>query len=197
MPPDDPDDPIDYEAVDAQITDGARAFRQLLDHAANDWTHWEITIRGLRALRTLAFAKGSTNDMHSQAYRDAMRALLQQQRSAVYNQIDKQTRSDCYKLMDCLEQISIWYSTLPASNKLRWKHPSSIAKHCPKNLMMGPRPNQKKKGAKKPIVDAEIERLRVLLQEAIKLLIKHEPTHAQRLLGQVMPADPDDSLDGI
>jgi hypothetical protein len=198
----DPDDPLDMTNVNAEIADGIKAYRELLDHAADDWTHWEITIRGLRALRTLAFTKSGSNNMHSQAYRDAMNDLLQTRKYAIYDQIDRQTRSDCYKLMDALDEIGEWYAGLSSTNKLNWKHPSSIAKHAPEQLLSGGmghnKPKRKKKiVAKKPAVNAEIERLRQLLHEAIGSLVRYEPDNAKRLLTQVMPGQPTDELDDL
>lgn len=125
----DTDDVLDLDVVNADIATGARAYRQLLNHKANGWIHWEATIRGLRGLRSLAFAEAHTTDMHSQAYQDAIGRLLMLRKRVVYTWIDNQTRSDCYKLMDGLEKISAWHTTLSITDKLKWKHPSSIAKY--------------------------------------------------------------------
>src|SRR5262245_22358288 len=103
---------LDMESIKDDITAGAKAFGKLLDHASDDWTHWSITIRGLRALRNLAFAQSKTSDIKSWHYRQAIGALLSQRKYAIYDRIDKQTRSVCYKLMDALEEINTWYSTL-------------------------------------------------------------------------------------
>ena len=135
--------------------------------------------------------------MKSQAYRDAMSALLTLRKYSIYDQIDKQTRSDCYRLMDRLEDIDLWYANLPTQDKLRWRHPTTIAKHCPKHLLSGGmRGHNKPKGEKKPPVTYETERLKALLIQVIKRLVKYEP-EARDLLDQVNPADPDDDIGDI
>jgi hypothetical protein len=191
----DADEVIDKAALEADIVAGARAFTKLLNHAADDWTSWSITIIGLRGLRDLARAKAHTADIHSYAYRQAMSHLLQLRKYSVYDQIDKPTRSACYKLMDSLEEINVWYAGQLPADKLRWKHPQSIVKHAPRNLVEGGKGHNKPKpkGQKKPAGWAEIERLKALLIQVIQRLIKHEPD-AAALLDQVNPRDPDDGI---
>jgi hypothetical protein len=75
------------------------------------------------ATRTLTISSGH--------YRAELGVLLQQRKNSVYDQINKQTRSSMYKLMDRIEDIQEWYITLEANDQLRWKHPDSIVKHCP------------------------------------------------------------------
>lgn len=202
MPTDDTDDTenpvLDRAAIDRDIAAGAKAFGELLHRASVDWTHWSATILGLRGLRTLAFDRAGTTNMQSQAYRDAMGSLLTLRKHSIYNQLDKPTRSDCYRLMDRLEELDVWYGGLDRTDKLKWKHPTTIAKHCPKEYLSGGmrRHNQPKIGKKKPMVSFETERLKALLIQVIKRLAKYEPA-ALDLLDQIHPADPDDPLDDI
>jgi hypothetical protein len=192
---------LDVKQIEADITLGARAYQRLLNHAADDWNSWAAVILGLRGLRDLAFAKVGTSDTKSWHYRQALAGLMQLKKYSIYDQIGKQTRSTCYKLMDHIDELNIWYAGLPADDKMRWKHPDSVAKHAPKHLVGGgaggnqPKPKAKKK----PAVSAETERLRAILVQVIKRLAKHEPD-ALALLDQVMPAsgaDFDDPLDDI
>jgi hypothetical protein len=163
---------IDKAALEEQITAGARAFSKLLNNAAEDWTSWEITIKGLRALRYLAFAKAHTSDIMSNAYRQEISGLLRQREYSIYDQIDRPTRSACYKLMDRLEEVSVWYATLPPADKMRRKHPQSIMKYAPSHLVQGGKGHNKpKRGPKKPASSAEVERLGALLLRVIKELI--------------------------
>jgi hypothetical protein len=192
-----PENALDMASIDADIVAGARAFTKLLTHARDDWTSWSITIIGLRALRNLAFAESHTSDIKSYAYRQKIGELLEKKKYAALAQVDKQTRSTAYKLMDHIEEVSMWYATLAPAEQMRWKHPDAIAKHCPKHLVAGGKGgNKPKPGKKKPLIDAEIERLRALLILVIKRLIKHEPDAAE-LLDQVTPHDPDDALDDL
>jgi hypothetical protein len=149
----------------------------------------------LRGLRDLARAQAHTADIQSYAYRQAMSHLLQLRKYSVYDQIDKPTRSACYKLMDAVDEISVWHAALPTADKLRWKHPQSIVKHAPRNLVEGGRGHNKpkQKNQKKPTGWAEIERLKALLIQVIKRLAKYEPD-ATELLDQVNPSDPDDGV---
>jgi hypothetical protein len=186
---------LDRAAIDRDILAGARAFQELLRNANLDWTHWSATILGLRGLRSLAFAKAGTNSMASQAYREAISALLQLRKYSVYDQIDKQTRSDCYRLMDRLEEVDAWYANLPTADRLRWRHPSTIAKHCPRHLI-GMRGHNRPptNSRKKPAVTYETERLKALLLSTIKRLAKYEP-EAVELLDQVQHGRLDDGVD--
>jgi hypothetical protein len=190
-------DALDRAAIDRDIAQGAKAFGELRKNVATDWTHWSATILGLRGLRSLAFAEAGTNRMTSQAYRDAMSGLLQLRKYAIYDEIDKPTRSDCYRLMDRLEDIDTWYAGLPIADKLRWKHPTTIAKHCPKNLLVGGlRGHNTKTGKKKPAVTYETERLKALLVQVIKRLAKYE-ADALDMLDQIHSADPEDRIDDL
>jgi hypothetical protein len=193
---------IDKETLEAEIIAGARAYGQLLNHSADDWTRWGAVILGLRGLRDLAFAKAHTTDMASYKYRQEFGYLLKLKKYSIYDQIDKPTRSDCYKLMDSLDEINIWYAGLPAADKLRWKHPQSIRKHAPRHLIAGGMGDNRgkakaddKRKEKRP--SPEVERLRQILFIVLKALMKHEPELAQKYLDQIDPEDPNDSLDDI
>jgi hypothetical protein len=193
---------LDVDAINADIAAGAKALTFLLNHASDDFSKWVHAIRGLSGLRDLAFAKAQTRDIKSWHYRQQLGAFLQMRKHAVYDRIDKQTRSSCYKLMDRIDDIRDWYIALPASDQLRWKHPDSVAKHCPRHLLSGGGGHnkpKKKQNPKKPLVSAETERLKKLLIQVIRRLMKYEPEAAE-LLDEVMPADNaplDDSLDDI
>jgi hypothetical protein len=189
---DDPENVLDLDAVDAEIIAGAKAFTALLTHAADDWTRWSITIRGLRALRNLAFAQAHTSDILSHAYRKQIGELLKKKKYAPLANVDKQTRSVAYKLMDNIEEISTWYAALPAADQMKWKHPEAVAKHCPKHLL--PQKGHNKPEPRVPTIkrfNPEIERLKALLLQVLKRLIKYEPGAAQ-LLDQISPSiEPD------
>src|SRR5262249_44986010 len=134
---DDAEQVLDMESIEADAAAAVKAYSALLHHAADDWNSWAITIRGLRALRDLAFSKAHTSDIKSWAYRQEIGALLRLRKYAVLDNIEKQTRSTCYKLMDNLDQINVWYVSLSPADQLRWKHPDSVAKHCPRHLVSG------------------------------------------------------------
>ena len=190
---------LDKAAIEQDIEAGAKAFRELLKNADLDWTHWSATILGMRGLRALAYERARTTNMRSQAFRDAISGLLTLRKYSIYDQIDRQARSDCYRLMDQLEAIDVWYGGLDRADKMRWKHPSTIAKHVPRHLLTGGmrKHNQPKKAGKKPLaVSAETERLKQLLIQVIKRLAKHEPD-ALDLLDQIHPADPEDDVDDL
>jgi hypothetical protein len=210
-PPDDydPEQAIDREAIDADIAAGARAYTKLLRSADDDWTSWSIIIIGLRGLRDLTIALSGSSDIGSFAYRQRFGELVKLKKYRIYDEIGgkraKQVRSIAYKLMDSIEQIDTWYAGLPPEDKLRWKHPESIIKHCPKAFVGGGRggnrpKRQRAQKQKKPQTTVETERLRALLIQVIKLLMKHEPEKAQEFLDQIMPQaepDPDDDISDI
>jgi hypothetical protein len=199
----DPEQAIDMESVESEIAAGAKAYGKLLRHAADDWNSWSIVIVGMRGLRNLAFAKSQTSDIASWHYRKALGDMLKLKKYSIYDQIGKQTRSVCYKLMDSVDEINVWYAGLSGEDKLKWKHPESIAKNCPKHLVDRGRggnlpPKQTVKKLPKPLISAETERLKALLIQVIKRLAKHEPD-ALELLDQIMPKEPelDDSVEDI
>jgi hypothetical protein len=191
--------PLDKESVEAEITAGARAFTKLLHHASDDWTSWTIVITGLRALRDLAFANAHTTDMVSYDYRQEMGRLLRLKKYSVYDQMDKPTRSACYKLMDSLDEITAWYMSLPVENKLQWKHPKTILKYAPGNLIEGGRggnrpPRINKAKNKKRFTTYREEQLMALVLQLIQLLMKYEPETAAKMLDQVRGAFPADEV---
>jgi hypothetical protein len=205
---DDDDDQIvlDMKAAEADADAGAKAYQSLIDTKTEDFTRWTITIKGLRALCTIAYAEAQTTNKRSQAFRNAMGALLQKRRWAALAHIDRQTRSTCYRLMDRIEDVARWYATeVSSEDQMRWKHPDAIAKHCPTQYLSSgeghnkpPRKPAKKK--KKPATSAETERLKALLLRLIHLVINSKDLvkikrEAAKLLDQVMtPEDPNDDL---
>jgi hypothetical protein len=192
------EDALDLEVIETDIREGAKAMEWLIEHKTDNWSHWSIFIKGFRSFRNLVFAKRQTHDIKAHAYRQKLGELIELKKYSAYD-IDKQDRSDCYALMDRIEDIDLWYFKLPAHEQKRWNHPNSIKKHCPKYLLSagtGHNKPPKIKKAKKPVTNAEIERLKALLIEVIRRLAKYEPD-ALDLLKQVTPQDPNDSLEGI
>jgi hypothetical protein len=92
--------------------------------------------------------------------------------------------------MDRLDDIDAWYLSLPVEQKLRWRHPAAIVKHCPpqfvKGAMIGHNRPRRSAALRRPAVTAESERLKALLIKVIKRLIQYDPT-AVELLDQVQP----------
>src|SRR5262249_45633081 len=98
----------------------------------------------------LAFAEAHTSSIASYDYRQKLAELLRRQKWSALAQIDKQTRSSCYKLMDRIEEIAVWYAQLPGNDKMRWQHPDTIVKHAPRHLAQAAMRNvPRKKGPKK------------------------------------------------
>jgi hypothetical protein len=197
------DDVLDLEAVNADIAAGGKALSQLFDHAKDDFTRWAIAIRGLRGLRDLAFAKAHTRNIMSHHYRQELGALLQLRKHSIYDRIDKQTRSSCYKLMDRIDEIADWYASLAPTDQMRWKHPDSIVKHCPQHLLAGKGHNKPPRkigtGRPKRASTAEEDRLRQILILLINEFVAPvNPRRASELLKQVYPeGDPNDSIAGM
>jgi hypothetical protein len=190
---------LDKASIERDITRGAKAARDLRDKAGKTWQNWSAVIVGLRGFHALACERAGTNNMQAQNYRDAMSGLLESKRGVEYSWIDKQTRSDCYRLMECISEVDVWYAGLDTNQKSRWNHPTTIVKHCPKQYLKGGmRKHNKppKKDKKKPTVTFETERLKALLIEVITRLAKYEPD-AMTLLKQIYPTDPDDNIDDL
>jgi hypothetical protein len=200
---DDADPVLDMKSIDRDIQAGAKAFSKLLSHAADDWKSWSDTIRGLRALRSLVFSQTKTSSINSWHYRDALGKLLHQPKYSAYNHVDAQTRSAAYKLMDSLDEVDVWYKALPVSDKMKWKHPVSVVKHCPNHLVAGGKGGNKPKkaGKKKRPPTFEEERLRALVIEVIDELMGHDSVAARGYLKRVNPTepepDPDDEIEDI
>jgi hypothetical protein len=100
--------------------------------------------------------------------------------------------------MDRIDDIAIWYVGLSSNDQLRWKHPDTIAKHCPSQYLSGGighnRP--KAKGKKKRPETANEERLRNICLNAMAALKREDITKALALLEGVYQPDFDDSLKG-
>jgi hypothetical protein len=188
--------PLDKKALEREAVAGAKAYNALAKHAGEDWRKWHDTICGLRALVLIAQHDAGTSDMKAQAYRDAMQRLLGLQKYAAYSELPKPTSSNCYQLMWTIEDVSRWYDAQDASFKLRVKHPSSVLKHVPRNLLTVPGHNSKPAGKNgkrknpKP-VDPEIERLRKAIVELVKAIEPLSPELAKKALDQVYPPDDD------
>lgn len=191
---------FDHAAIERDIAAGAKMFSDLLRRAGDDWNRWSGTILALRGLRSLASEKSSSTNIRSQAHRNAMSELLKLRKHSIFTQMDNPTRSNCYQLMDHLEEIDEWYASLPRNDKLAWKHPTTIVKHCPKELLTRglkghnkpPKKNPKKKG------NPEADILRAILVEVIReFVMPVNPKRADELLAKLYPSDPDDSLDNL
>jgi hypothetical protein len=180
---------------------------ELAQHRGDDWTHWDLVIKGWRALRAIACNKAGTNNMASQAYRDAMGELLTLKKYAAYNSLDKQTRSTMYRLCDNIEEITAWYFSDKVSDadRMRWKHPDTIAKHCPQNLLAGFGKNKPRAASGKPVKkrgsSANEDYLRSLLIAVIDEFVQPvNPARAAELRKQLYLAggpDPDDGFEGL
>ena len=194
-----PDGMLDREEVEQEIAEGVKARKALIENKNQTWTHWSVFIRGFRALRSLCFEQAHTSDVRSQAYRTEISRKLKLVKYSAYD-IDSQTRSDCYALMDHIEDIDLWYAALPAEQQLRWTHPQTIRKNCPQHFVGGGkghnRPPVKSKGKKLKGDTAEVTRLKALLIQVVRRLMKHEP-EAAALLEQLYPEDPSDPVDDL
>jgi hypothetical protein len=195
---------IDKAEAEAEAAQGNRTLMKLVAHASDDWDSWSVVIAGWRALRSLAFARARTTNTKSQAYRDAMSELLRRKSHAAYDTIDKPTRSYMSRLCDNIEEINIWHAALPANDRLKWKHPQAIAKHCPKHLLAGGQRGHnkpKRVGKKKTASSTEEDRLRKILVALIReFVMPANPQRADALLKLVYPGgeeDLDDDLDDI
>jgi hypothetical protein len=191
---DDAEDAFDLDAINEDIATGAKALTYLVQHKEDDWMRWSATIKGLRGLRDLAASKSGSRDLASWHYRQALGALLELKKHAVYGTLTKQQRSSCYKLMDRIEDIDIWYATISTEDKMRWKSPDAIAKHVPKNLLAGggghnrPKP----KGKKKPASTANEERLRAILIAVIReFVMPANPQRGSELLAELYSDEAD------
>jgi hypothetical protein len=155
---------LDMASINPDAEAGAEALSGLIRHVNDDWERWEVVVVGFRALRNLAFVRSGTNDIHAYAYRQEIGALLREPRWSIYSELKKQTRSACYKLMDNLDEISDWYRVQSLDDRLQWKSPKTIAKHCPSHLLSGGQRGHNARRA--PSATAEEQRL---LREVIRL----------------------------
>jgi hypothetical protein len=199
--PDD-DDMFDRAAIEADAVEGAKALAYLFKHASDEWDRWEKIILGLRGLRDLAHHATGTRSRTDFAYRQEIARLLNMSKYAVYDRLSKQQRAACYKLMDYLDDISDWYYgrgnfqgyPITADDRLNWKSPETIVKHCPPQFLNGgeskrtkARPLRRPK-AVPPAYQAEIDRLRRLVVVASHRLIEHGIA-ATDLLDQLQPPE--------
>lgn len=195
---------FDRTTIDEEIANGARALRDLNKHASQDWHSWSIVIRGLRALRTLALHESGAESVNSGEYRKAFTRLVGMRKYEMYDHdpIDKQARTACYKLMNRIEDVDDWYNGRPIGERLRWKHPETICKHCPPEFLEAGMVDKKKPAAKAKKkakgLNAEARRYLDILLRILPVLAKHEPELVQQIYAELpTPEDPSDDLDEV
>jgi hypothetical protein len=185
---------IDEKLAKAEIAAGARALKNLAKSAGHNWSQgWSIAIRGWRGLRDLAFKRAGVRETKSQAYRDAMGALLDTGQGADYKAIPKDTRAAMSKLIGHIDEIDAWHATLSTWDRERWTNPQTIVKHCPPHLLVGsghnkrPQPSRAKK-PKGSTWDADL--FRSILMEVIReFVLPVNPERAAELLKRIEEAD--------
>lgn len=195
---------FDRTAIDQEISDGAKALKHLQQHASQDWHSWSIVIRGLRALRTLALHESGADNVASGEYRKAFTRIVSLKKYEMYDRdpIDKQARTACYKLMNRIEDVDLWYNGQPVASRLRWKHPETIAKHCPPEFLEGGMLDKKKPAAKAKKkakgLNAEAKRLLDLLLRTLAVLKNYDREAADAIYAELpTPEDPSDELDDV
>ena len=200
--------PLDLKATEQSIAEGALAKEWLDKNAGLSWSHWSRFIKGLRSLRDLTFSIAKTRDLASQSYKQTLNDLLRKPKYAAYiarNAKERKDRSDCYALMDHIEDVDLWYATLAPHDQRRWNHPNTIKKHCDPQFVSGgmghnqpPRAAANAKKAKPRNLEADGLR-EVLLKFCRAILnaksLKTVQAEAVKLLDHL--ADPDDSVADI
>jgi hypothetical protein len=201
---------IDTKALEKAAKFGAKCVSEIYDPriVGKGWQRWSGTILGLRALRDMAFIETRTSDLNSWHYKQAMGRLLSRKTYAAYEQIDRPSRSWCYKLMDHIDEINVEYAKLSPQEQARWNHPESVAKNVAASAGLVAkqghnRPPPAKLSKKKVASTVESERLTRLLIEAIRCLTEPDAevraAKARELMGKVMPDEVefDDSVEDI
>ena len=203
-----PNTMFDKTAIEADILEGVKAYRELHDKRKDDWHRWSTVIIAWRGLRTIAFEDSKTSDVKAHAYKMAIRALLKKRRYQAFTEINQQTRHAMYQIMDHLDDVNDWYEHQEPDNQMRWKHPMTILKHCPIVMRAGGLGHNKPPKLKKPqrSTAAELEKkvahLTALLLRAIDLLLGVKPDAARELLramsaAPVSPDAPDEDESGV
>jgi hypothetical protein len=194
------------KSVKDDIAKGLKAVGAMHKATQKNWNNWSRIVKGLRALRTLIFHETGARSVQADAFKKRMGEMLHTPKYEPFSDasIGKQARSDCYKLADHIEEIDPWLAGRSGDERDEWNHPSTLVKHLQKLAphllsggMKGHNKPPRKPGKKKPMFDAEVERLKAILIRVIRRLAKHEPD-AIELLDELTPQpDPSDTLADI
>jgi hypothetical protein len=113
-----------------EIFEEARAAGKSL--AGEPFERWKVIGRGVMVARAKADAAGKAK---LSGKRDVFRSILDQQDLLPYFgqawQTQKATANKLQKIMEKLEEVEAWRSTLSTHERIQWAAPSTIYKHCP------------------------------------------------------------------
>jgi hypothetical protein len=183
--------------IDRDIAEGVKAYQRLLKNAADDWENWMPVIAGWQALKLKAIATCGTSDVRSNAYQKAMSELMRKDPYKDYDSINKATRSAMTRMMEHVEDIDRWYTKLPPKDKLNWKNPQTIVKHCPKEYLTNPQHNLPPKDKKKKKGGGSSERYCTFAMKIIKEMQETDPKRANEYKEQLDKLDLNEDLGGL
>lgn len=154
----------------AIIKTAKRALDELDKQTHKAWTYWKQVGAGFIELRTIAMREAETNKPYGKAYTSAFARLLEHFHFADRIK-DPGDRQKLVAVIDNLPAVEAWLATLPAEDRRRWTHPTTIYRHWQKSLTP-PRAYEGKAPADKRVVEETLtEAVDSLRKENVQLKI--------------------------
>jgi hypothetical protein len=108
---------------DGHVSAGFNAWTRLKHHSRQNWIDWILVGAALLVGRRTAMRIACSNRADGGRYRRAFAHWLRQNGFA---DLEKRTRADLLRIMECLEQIEAWRAGLKEDDRLRISHPTTI-----------------------------------------------------------------------
>ena len=105
------------------ITKGSKAWTRLKHNSLQNWIDWLLVGAALLVGRREAMSIACSNRPVGGRYRRAFTCWLCKNGFA---DLEKRTRADLLRIMECLGQIEVWRAGLKGDDRLRINHPTTV-----------------------------------------------------------------------
>jgi hypothetical protein len=106
-----------------RVTEGSKAWTRLKHNTLQNWIDWLLVGAALLVGRREAMRIACSNRPVGGRYRRAFTWWL---RENGFADLEKRTRADLLRIMECVEQIEVWRAGLDKEDRLRINHPTTI-----------------------------------------------------------------------
>jgi hypothetical protein len=108
---------------ECRVIEGSKAWTRLKHNSLQNWIDWLLVGAALLIGRREAMRIACSNRPIGGRYRQAFTWWL---RENGFSDLEKRTRADLLRTMECLEQIELWRAGLKEDDRLRINHPTTI-----------------------------------------------------------------------
>jgi hypothetical protein len=106
-----------------RVIEGSKAWTRLKRNSLQNWMDWLLVGAALLVGRREAMRIACSNRPAGGRYRRAFTWWL---RKNCFADLEKRTRADLLRIMECLEQIEVWRAGLKEDDRLRINHPTTV-----------------------------------------------------------------------